>query len=132
MFSLVITLISIALVAALALATIYYGSTAYAEARSRAEASQAVNEAAQIDAATTMFSTQKGQAPHSLQELVSQSYLKTLPSGQWQVVEGQAVKVLDIEEAQCLATNKQLGVNTVPSCDDPAYTNQAVCCTVAG
>lgn len=130
MFSLVITIISIALVAALALATIYYGSTAYTEARERAEAAQVINEGAQIDAATTMFANQKGQAPHSLQELVSSNYLKALPSGEWQVVEGQAVKVLNIEEAQCLATNQQLGVNVIPACDDPAYTSQAVCCTV--
>lgn len=131
MFSLVITIISIALVSALALATIYYGSTAFIEARQNAEASQAVNEGAQIDAAATMFVQQEGQAPHSLQELVSENYLKALPPGQWQVVEGQAVKVLNIEEAQCLATNKQLGVDTVPTCDDPAFTNQAVCCKVA-
>lgn len=54
MFSLIITIISIALVAALALATIYYGGTAFNKGSAEAKASQLINEGQQINGAKTM------------------------------------------------------------------------------
>lgn len=54
MFSLIISIIAIALVAALALASIYYGGAAFQEGSSDAEASTAVNQGQQIQAAITM------------------------------------------------------------------------------
>jgi hypothetical protein len=55
MFSLIITIISIALVAALALATIYYGGSAFNRGSDGARASQLINEGQQINGAVTMF-----------------------------------------------------------------------------
>lgn len=54
MFSLIISIIAIALVAALALASIYYGGSAFQEGSADAEASTAVNQGQQIQAAVTM------------------------------------------------------------------------------
>lgn len=55
MFSLIITIISIALVAALALATIYYGGTAFNKGSAAAVASQLINEGQQINGAVALF-----------------------------------------------------------------------------
>lgn len=54
MFSLIITIISIALVAALALATIYYGGSAFNKGSAEAKASQLINEGQQINGAVAM------------------------------------------------------------------------------
>lgn len=54
MFSLIITIISIALVAALALATIYYGGSAFNKGSADAKASQFINEGQQLNGAITM------------------------------------------------------------------------------
>jgi len=54
MFSLIITIISIALVAALALATIYYGGSAFNKGSADAKASQFINEGQQLTGAITM------------------------------------------------------------------------------
>jgi hypothetical protein len=54
MFSLIITIISIALVAALALATLYYGGDAFNQGRAGAEASKLINEGQQLNAAVQL------------------------------------------------------------------------------
>ena len=54
MFSLIITIISIALVAALALATIYYGGSAFNKGSADAKASQFINEGQQLTGAIAM------------------------------------------------------------------------------
>ena len=57
MFSLIISIISIALVAALALATIYYGGDAFNKGSAAAKASQLINEGQQIAGAVTLNET---------------------------------------------------------------------------
>ena len=54
MFSLIITIISIALVAALALATLYYGGDAFNQGRAGADASRLINEGQQVNAAVAL------------------------------------------------------------------------------
>ncbi|MBM24170.1 MAG: hypothetical protein CL760_00280 [Chloroflexi bacterium] len=54
MFSLIISIIAIALVASLALASIYYGGDAFQEGTVKAEASTIVNQGQQVQAAVTM------------------------------------------------------------------------------
>lgn len=56
MFSLIITIISIALVAALALATLYYGGAAFNRGQDNARAAQILSAAQQIDGALTLMS----------------------------------------------------------------------------
>ncbi|EJY5652759.1 hypothetical protein OGN88_002961 [Vibrio cholerae] len=54
MFSLIISIIAIALVAALALASIYYGGSAFQEGSTDAEASTVINQGQQLQGAATL------------------------------------------------------------------------------
>lgn len=128
MFSLVITIISIALVAVLAAAAIYYGGTAFTTAGADADAVRVINESHQLSGAISLYKAAEGTDVSDLSVLVTKDYLKALPSGAWQVVEGGVART-DLTESQCLAANKKLGVSTVPSCSDPAYAGLEVCCT---
>lgn len=80
MFSLIITIISIALVAALALATLYYGGTAFNQGRAGAEASRLINEGQQINAAATLNAATAAGAT-DIASLVTQNLLSTAPAG---------------------------------------------------
>ena len=55
MFSLIITVVSIALVALLAIATIYYGGTVYSNYTASAEASTLTNQASQLYAGALLY-----------------------------------------------------------------------------
>jgi hypothetical protein len=78
MFSLIITIVSIALVAALALATIYFGGDAYKSASSRAAAATLVNQSLQLDAAGTLASA-NGTGWPQLAPIFTQPYLSEMP-----------------------------------------------------
>ena len=74
MFSLIITIISIALVAALAVASIYYGGNAFTKGGDAAKAAQFINEGQQIAGAVTLANADA--AVHALQaDLVTGQYL---------------------------------------------------------
>lgn len=79
MFSLVITLISIALVAALAIATLYYMGGAQNKAFLATEATEQINQGTQILGAMDLFRLDNDRWPDSLDELVDQGYLKAIP-----------------------------------------------------
>ncbi len=80
MFSLIISIIAIALVAALALASIYYGGDAFQEGTSKAEASTVVNQGQQVQAAVTMSEIdEKPVTDATLAILVTNDYLKEVP-----------------------------------------------------
>lgn len=79
MFSLIITIISIALVAALALATLYYGGEAFNEGRAKAEAAKLKNHGQQLLGAADLFRLEKGRYPNNVPELVSEGYLSSVP-----------------------------------------------------
>ncbi|KWT98295.1 MULTISPECIES: hypothetical protein [unclassified Variovorax] len=86
MFSLIITIISIALVAALALATIYYGGTAFNKGAAEAKASQFINEGQQLNGASQLAKTdvEAGTlvaAPATIDDLAP-AYLAQVP-GTW-------------------------------------------------
>lgn len=88
MFSLIITIISIALVAALALATIYYGGSAFTRGGDAARAAQLINEGQQINGAFTLARADVqaggGTVPATLADLVAANYLSQAPNG-WAV-----------------------------------------------
>lgn len=80
MFSLIITIISIALVAALAVATIYYGGDAFNQGSTKAKASTIVNQAQQIAGANTLLKAATGSfSATGVAGLVS-TYLAAAPS----------------------------------------------------
>ena len=83
MFSLIITIISIALVAALAVATIYYGGSAFTQGSSKAAAATMVSQAQQIAGAVVLFENDNPGTLPTVADLVgtstTTSYLSTLP-----------------------------------------------------
>jgi hypothetical protein len=79
MFSLIITIIAIALVAALALATIYYGGAAFNVSSSRTHATSLINQGEQIIAAAKLYYLDNGHAVSSLSTLVAEGYLSSIP-----------------------------------------------------
>jgi len=81
MFSLIITIISIALVAALAVATIYYGGSAFTQGTAKANASALVSAAQQVQGADTLFQNDNGgNHADDVQALVTGSYLQSEPT----------------------------------------------------
>lgn len=82
MFSLIITLISIALVAALALATLYYGGESFRAGQAKAEAAKLRNQGQQLLAAAELFYVQTGQWPDSIEQMVLSKHLSTAPVAQ--------------------------------------------------
>lgn len=85
MFSLVITIISIALVSALVLATLYFGGNAFNKGSEKADASKLINIGQQIAAAFTLrdVDASSGVAVPSLtaQGLPDSNYLTSTPIG---------------------------------------------------
>lgn len=90
MFSLIITIVSIALVAALALATLYYGGKAFEQSTAEAQASKIVNQGQQLLGAAELYYAEKGQWPDTLDDLVSSNYLKKVPVAQAAVTQALA------------------------------------------
>ena len=82
MFSLIITIISVALVAALALATLYYGGDAYESGHAKAEAAKLRNQGQQLVAAAEFYYLHKGQWPDSIDQMVDSGHLSTVPVAQ--------------------------------------------------
>ncbi|MNR71289.1 hypothetical protein D3C71_19040 [compost metagenome] len=79
MFSLIITLISIALVVALALAALYYGGGAFKQGAADAEASKALLQGQQLLGAADLFYADHGHWPDSTDELIEKDYLQSIP-----------------------------------------------------
>ena len=81
MFSLLITVVAVVLVACLALATIYYGGAALNRSSTNAQATQLVVQGQQILGAVELFYTDNARYPTDLDELVSTQYLSSVPQG---------------------------------------------------
>lgn len=124
MFSLIITIISIALVAALAIASVYYGGDAFTQGTAKANAATVVAQAQQVSAANTLYKNDNGGAnAANVAALVSGNYLQAAP------VMPAAVGPNNLEidstnglvgaeitnSAVCTQINAQLGVSTTPS-----------------
>lgn len=134
MFSLIITIVAIVLVAALAVATIYYGGDAHADARVSAEASQALNAMQQVHAAVTFYTSDNSAPPPSLEALEGR-YLKSVPDGDWDIQAMYvAANVSNLDS--CRDINKRLDFtvtaemdpddNGIPNCN--LAPNVRLCC----
>ena len=104
MFSLIISIIAIALVAALALASIYYGGDAFQEGTAKSEASTVINQGQQVQAAVTMAEIDEVVVSDLQADLVdSGEYLKEVPqvrSNAW-TLDGDFVKINVINAEVC-------------------------------
>jgi len=119
MFSLIISIVSIALVVVLAAATMYYGGDALTKGRSSAEASAYVTAAQQIGGAAVMHITTQPAAPAAVADLVTSNNLSGVPNvksrdaatNEWQLVAavaGTSPRMLTINLAGTPASNLQL------------------------
>lgn len=132
MFSLIIVLISILLVAAIAVATIYYGGETTTKGRANAEVATLLAQAAQIASASAAFTADRaGLRPSSLEDLLEGEYLSSIPDG-WQNPADPLTpitsKVIESYNA-CELFNARQGIEGVPSCDDlPNPLTSPVCC----
>ena len=127
MFSLIITIVSIALVTALALATIYYGGSSFKQGSASAQAAQSINEGQQIEGASQVYAATTGTAAASLNDLIASNYLTSVPAGSWKIIDGAIFSVMPADN--CLAVNKTLGITTIPVCGDATYVGKPYCCS---
>lgn len=118
MFSLIITIVSIALVVALVAATMYHGGDTLTQGRTTADAAAFVSGAQQVGGAAVMYLSLEGDAAASVADLVTAKYLASEP-----VVKGSAL-TLDTNTAGqnivsstvasaevCAAINKAAGID---------------------
>jgi hypothetical protein len=130
MFSLIITIISIALVAALAVATIYYGGDVFKKGGTKAEAARIMTAGAQINGAVETYKATQGDVPATLNDLVTSKFLTAIPQGEWTLANDYIVAT-GITEEQCKEANRQLGITgaTVPACTDTSVQGITACCS---
>ena len=117
MFSLIITIISIALVAALAVATIYYGGSAFTQGTAKASASAFVAAGQQVNGALVLYANDNGGARAAdVTALVTGNYLAAAPSvsGAAVTVATTHVQATGVADAVCTAINTQAGA-TAPA-----------------
>lgn len=79
MFQLIIAIIAIALVAVLAVASLYYGGTAFSSGSVKAAASTVVSQAQQISAADVLYQNENGGTIASAASVLAPSYLASIP-----------------------------------------------------
>lgn len=129
MATLIITIVAIVLALALALVTIYYGSTAWTKASDNAVAASYLTGAQQIEGAVKLYTVEHtGMKPGSLDDLKNGNYLRSNLEGTWSI-SGDYVVSKTLTDAQCLKVDQKLGLTSTPACDDPTYKGQPVCCT---
>lgn len=115
MFSLVLTLVAIALAAALALATLYYGGSSFSKGSEQANASQLINTGQQIAGALQLRDADlRVQGEPTSSAMPDSRYLRTVPTG-WSVECESGVcqvrKSLSLADtAVCRAVNKHAGL----------------------
>lgn len=130
MFSLVISVIAVILVAAIAIACLFYGGQAFSQGGANAAAAQVLDESQQILNAVEAFKVDNSSSmPTSMDDLVAGHYLSVAPASSWSFG-NDTVTATTLSQASCLRANTMLGLNlsVVPSCSDSTYTNRTVCC----
>lgn len=121
MFSLIITIISIALVAALALATLYYGGAAFNKGSAGAQAARLINEGQQINGAVQVLkadvaanSVVGGVIPTDIAGLAP-NYMSQVPA-KWDaatlLTAGTVLTSDVVSQEVCDEVNKRAGIGT--------------------
>lgn len=130
MFSLIVTLIAIALVGALALATLYYGGPAFNKGSEAAKLAGLLNESTQVQGAAALYRAENsGAGPATVADLVANDYLKTALTSNgtsWSTGGGFATTTTT-SLAQCTAFNAKYGITGVPACSGDTITGPHCC-----
>lgn len=121
MFSLIITIISIALVAALALATIYYGGSAFNKGSAEARASQLINEGQQLNGAVALAKADFASGERGTQIAtvggLDPAYLAQIPTGWDETVDVTAASGVlthtsaNVTAEVCASVNRKSGLD---------------------
>ncbi|WP_019583807.1 hypothetical protein [Thioalkalivibrio sp. ALE16] len=142
MFNLIIVIISISLVAALAIATLFYGGSVFSNESANAESSRILNEANQIVSAVNLRSIRDKSPIENLEEDLIPRYIQVIPEG-WDidVEEGSvsldgslvSIKACELVNERQGATRDEFGIAEedplIPVCTDAAESKyQALCC----
>lgn len=134
MFSLIIAIVSVALIVTLIAATMYSGGDTLTMGRQEAEAAQHVNELGQISAALVAFRAQEGRNANGLAELAP-SYLSSVPTGWGEALPSQtafeSTKLKGSDEQKletCRTVNSRLGWNQDPPACATIQPNFSGCC----
>lgn len=114
MFSLIITIVSIALGVALVAASMYYGGDTLSEGRNRSEANGIVSAAQQISAALQISKALDATPATTVGDLVTNGHLSAAPTakgvtGDFTITDG-VVGATVASEGVCAAINTQAGV----------------------
>ena len=137
MFTLIITIIAIALVAALAIASIYYGGSAFTQGSAKSNASALVAQAQQIAGANDLYANDKsGAFDTSIGDLVSGGYLASQPQipsdvgGTWAVDSSNNVTDAGVtNQTVCEEINAEAtGVSTLTAPPSAQQTSQTFGC----
>lgn len=135
MFSLIIAIISIALIAAITVATVNHGGDALTEGTRDSFVSGTANQGQQLEAAVALHKAKKGYAPANVAALVTDKYLKDgadvvaseLSANAWVLQGGYPTLILDKTSALaldvCVAINAS---NASVACVDHADAATAV------
>lgn len=125
MFSLIITIVSIALVVLITGATMYYGGDTLTQGRDRAEAAAFVTGGQQVSGALQMHNAMEGEEPEDVAALVFDKYLTAVPSvngGDWAFDNG--IVTANVNSAStCAAINKQAGLDGEIDDIPPTFAN---------
>jgi hypothetical protein len=131
MFSLILVLAGLALVAAIAVTTVYYGGDTATAGSANAEAASLLAQSEQIASASAAYTTDhNGIRPPSLEELVAQEYLNAIPPG-WQepaLANTPITSKVVASASACELFNRRQGLEGIPHCDDFTTLNSPVCC----
>ncbi len=133
MFSFIITLVAIVLVAALSIATLYYGGDGFTQSNSRTEAAGLLQEANQLVGALELHRVDRTALPEGptsedvVLQLMDGKYLTQMPDQTWGFVTDYVVWD-GVSDEVCLELNKKLQFQGIPSCDDPQAQKRNLCC----
>lgn len=130
MFSLVVSIIGILLIAVISAAAIYYMGDSTHSAKGSGDLARVINEASQIHGAVLLREQDKpGISLSSMQQLLDEKYLASAPSTEWNISPVGMIRPVSSVD-QCKEFNKRHGydLETPPLCSDQAYANSRVCC----
>lgn len=123
MFSLIITIISIALVGALAMATLYFGGDAFQQGSAKAAASTVVNQASQINGANTLSFLDNQAYAADVTALVTGDYLASAPNPgsisdqDYALSTDGSITLTGLTDAVCEQVNEQAGATQATYAD---------------
>jgi hypothetical protein len=131
MFSLFLALMALLLAAAAVFATAHFIGAIGEKGKASAEASALLAQGTQIVSASTAFmSEHHGAKPPTLEALVTERYLATVPPG-WQELQGRTVlltsKTIQNERA-CEIFNARQNIQGIPQCSAVGELTSPVCC----